>query len=86
MAPRPRVLAWETGVPTTGTITRLPPDETLMELERLGISHLVVGEPHVGVDATRIVRRLREEFPCRFDEPFRNGSFTVYRLLSECPS
>ena len=85
MAPRPRVLAWKTGMPTTGTITFLPSDQTLMELKRLGITHLVVGEAHVGVNATRVVTRLRREFPCRFDEPFRNGSYTVYRLLSECP-
>lgn len=83
MAPRPRVLAWETGIPTALTILR-PADETLIELERLGITHVVMGLPQVGIDATRTVTELREEFPCRFEMAFRNRSYTVHHLIPEC--
>ena len=86
LAPRPRTLAWETGIPTAEPFSEAGLDETLVELERLRITHVVLAAPHTGVGEREAVTRLLEEFPCRFDLAFGNGSYTVYRLAPECPS
>jgi len=86
MAPRPRVLGWKTGIPTTGTIDYFRTEDTMTELERLAITHVVVGDPNLGRDARGVMTKVRLWFPCRFETVFRNETYTVHRMISECPT
>jgi hypothetical protein len=80
---QPRVLAWATGIPamvTPGVAPRL----VLPEMERQGITHVVLDRLDLQADRTR---RMREAFamqPCRFELGWQNASFEVYRFLPEC--
>ncbi|MEX2049018.1 MAG: hypothetical protein WEB90_05530 [Gemmatimonadota bacterium] len=79
----PRVLSWRTGVPATAMFNG-PAAESIAELDRLGITHVVLNR--IGLEGGRVasMRTTIAAYPCRFEPTFDNGSFEVYRLLPPC--
>jgi hypothetical protein len=75
---KPRSLAWETGVPAMGPFTA-PVDRSIKELQRKGITHIIVvskvKEGLAGLPAAR---------PDLFRLEYRGNQYSIYRFLQAC--
>ena len=75
---KPRSLAWETGVPAMGPFTA-PVDRSIKELQRKGITHIIVvtkvKEGIAGLPAAR---------PDLFRLEYRSNQYSIYRFLQAC--
>ena len=77
------MFAWATGIPTM-IIPGVPPDEILAELDRQGITYLVVDHIDLEPHRTRLARQMVSLHPCRFEPTFHNVSFEIYRINVSC--
>jgi hypothetical protein len=75
---KPRSLAWETGVPAMGPFTA-PVDRSIKELQRKGITHIIVvtkvKEGLAGLPTAR---------PDLFRLEYRGNQYSIYRFLQAC--
>ena len=78
---KPRVLTLETGLRATSTF-KVPPDSGRAMLERLCITHLVIGSDRQLPNVDRSLENLVQAFPDRFTLVMRNTSYRVYRLAT----
>jgi hypothetical protein len=78
---RPQVLALETGIPAM-TSFDAPPAVIAGELDRLCITHVVLGDFGMAGSADRAVRELVRARPDGFRLEFRNASFEVHRYTA----
>jgi hypothetical protein len=77
----PRVLTLETGVPAMGAFIA-PPARAFREFERVGITHVIVGDAHMDRPSVRHLDSLVHEHADAFAVVYRNEAFAVYRLLT----
>jgi hypothetical protein len=78
---KPRVLTWRTRVPAMGTFVG-GPAEVWGELERLGITHAVVGDLGISPEKDAALRRaLAAAAPGRVASVYENESFGVFRIF-----
>jgi hypothetical protein len=77
---RARVLTLETGVPAMPTF-RTTPERTIRELDRVGITHVIVGDAGIRQSATAPFERFVTSRPDAFVQVWSNAGFTVYRYL-----
>lgn len=79
MFSNPRVLTWETGVPAMSTFKASVP-ESLAELRRQRITHVVVGDMGVDPALNDSVRGLVAASPDRFTLVYKNPAFSVFKV------
>jgi hypothetical protein len=75
----PRVMAWQTGVPSMGLFNATP-DRMLEELRAKRITHVIVGDLGITRLDTARLRSFLAAYPERFTPIYRNSSFTLYRF------
>jgi hypothetical protein len=84
---KPRLLAWETGIPTMPPILASDgPERTLRELRERCITHVVLGTPHGAGLAPGPTRVATEARPDLFVLEFRNRGFEVRRFREVDPA
>lgn len=79
MFANPRVMAWQTGVPTMGLFNAAP-EHMLQELRAKRITHVIVGDLGISRHDTAVLREFLAAYPERFTPIYRNSSFTLYRF------
>ena len=78
-----RVLVWHTGIEAV-SLPNAAAEIVLPELERLGITHVILDRLGLNRYSTRSMEETIAANACRFQQTFQNGSFDVYRFLPEC--
>jgi len=76
----PRVLTLETGVPAMAAFIATP-ERTFREFERVGITHVIVGDASMDRPTVRRLGLLVHEKRDAFTVVYQNEGFAVYRLL-----
>ncbi len=82
--PKPRALAWETGIPAMPLPKAFPPDSVVLVLRQHCITHVVLANAsqHRRVKAVFESARVR---PDAFGIALKNETFTVYELRAAGP-
>lgn len=80
---QPRTLTWATGVPAM-VIPRVDTATLLSELQRQGITHVVLEDLELEVGRTRRMERTIREYSCHFDLTYSNDSYRLYSFRDEC--
>jgi hypothetical protein len=75
----PRVLAWQTGVPSMGLFDATD-SQTMAELERKEITHVIVGDVGLARHNSRLLREFLANHPAAFQAVYQNAGFTLYRF------
>lgn len=75
----PRVLTLETGVPAMGPFAA-DREATLRELERVRISHVIVGDVGIGSQANESLGQVVRSNPADFRLEYQNEGFQVYEV------
>lgn len=75
----PRLLTLETGVPAMGFF-RAQPQQVTSEFQRVGITHVIMGDVGLKHPPIEGLRALMSERPQSFDQVYQTGDFTVYRV------
>lgn len=80
---KPRLLAWETGVPSMAlplVADTVSTEVVLEEFRRQGITHVITHRPETRyLDATSVLRTISDH-PELFEEQHRNDTFIAYRF------
>jgi hypothetical protein len=81
---RARVLTMETGVPAMG-LFRAADSVVVAELRRTRITHVVVGDAHIGHPGAASLDSTVASLPWAFTREYANASFVVYRVQPDRP-
>jgi hypothetical protein len=81
----PRVLTWETGIPSMG-LFEATPDAAIAELRRKGITHVILGDLGESPSTERAMAAVVATHPELFDPVYTNASFRMYRFAGGSPS
>jgi hypothetical protein len=80
---QPRVLTWSTGIEAM-VIPPARPDAIVAELERTGITHVVLDNLGLARGRTARMQDIIDENGCRFELAYSNESYRVFRVTDDC--